>query len=643
MAGLRRASIRQRLRLIILLTSGLGLLAACSAFVLYDLSYQRQELLESHLTLARVLAENLASELTFDDRAAAGRSLEALRASDDVAAAAVYNASGHLVATYLSAEHPEAAPPTRPPPDQVGFSDDGLLIVRYIRQGDLRIGTIYLHAELSKLNAIARQHIIATIAVLLVCVLLTYALASLLQRVITVPLISLADTVREFATSQDTSIRAKKFADDELGALVDNFNELLGRIERDRELQARNDELKREKARIEAAARAKTEFLANMSHEIRTPMTAILGYIELLTDDGVADDERRIYNETIRRNGQHLLNIINDILDLSKIEAGKMRIERESCLLAEILDDLVALMSGRAREKGLEFSLEYKGKTPETIETDPTRLRQILINLVGNAVKFTSRGSVKLEVGLATRAPGEPPQIHFEVIDTGIGLRYDQIATIFDPFAQADNSTTREFGGTGLGLAISKRLAESLGGTVSVQSEEGRGSRFLVTIETGSLDDVALLDDRTDDLPQRKEALAEAPELGSGYVLLAEDGPDNQRLIKAFLTRGGFEVEVVGNGRMAVERALLADESGRPFDVILMDMHMPELDGYGATARLRRAGYERPIVALTAKAMKGNREECLSAGCDDYATKPIDRKRLLKLVTEYVKKVQSDS
>jgi len=410
-------------------------------------------------------------------------------------------------------------------------------------------------------------------------------------------------------------------------------------------------------AQAEAANRAKSEFLANMSHEIRTPMTAIMGYADLLTQEvmccptcGQHDrcekrSRAREYIQTLRRNGKHLLAIINDILDLSKIEAGKMEVERVEVSPCEVVQEVVSLMRSRAIDKGLTFEVEYVGPIPETIQSDPTRLRQILINLVGNAIKFTEVGGVQIVVRMADDFDAPNPHLVFEVIDTGVGMTPEQQANLFKPFTQADTSTTRKFGGTGLGLAISKRLAEMLGGDIRAESTLGEGSTFILTIETGPLAGVRKIENPQqvcllDDADAAKEPTA-VPKL-RGRILLAEDGPDNQRLISFVLETAGAEVVVAENGRVAVEKAFAALQEAAPFDLILMDIQMPEMDGYEATAELRRRGYEGPIIALTAHAMESDRRKCLEIGCDNFVTKPIDRRQLVALVANYLQGDEAD-
>ncbi len=398
--------------------------------------------------------------------------------------------------------------------------------------------------------------------------------------------------------------------------------------------------------RAEQAAQTKSNFLANMSHEIRTPMTAILGYTDLLLDSSNDHADSAHAVQTIKRNGEHLLTIINDILDISKLESGQMTVERILMSPHEVLSDVESLMRLKAEDKGLSFSVEFMGPVPATIESDPTRLRQILINLIGNAIKFTDEGGVRLIVKLVHENESEEPQLRFEIVDSGIGMSKEQIDTLFQPFHQADASTTRKYGGTGLGLTISRHFTELLGGDINITCIPGEGCTFFATIATGSMVGVRMIVGPVEEMPPVASpsspltpdtTLHTEPDspLGGLRLLLVEDGPDNQRLISFHLKKAGAEVEVAENGKIGFDLALEAQREAQPFAVILMDMQMPVMDGYTATEELRRSGYGRPIIALTAHAMAEDRHKCLEAGCDEYMTKPIDKAKLIEMVARY--------
>lgn len=395
--------------------------------------------------------------------------------------------------------------------------------------------------------------------------------------------------------------------------------------------------LKNAKAKAQAASDAKSQFLANMSHEIRTPMTAILGYADLLADE-VANPEapnRCIeYVNTIKRNGEHLLSIINDILDISKIEANKMEVESIVIDPEQIIKEVFALMQVKALDRQIDLRLYIDPSIPKFIQSDPTRIRQILTNLLGNAIKFTERGEVVLEVNTAL---SPTHQMEFIVRDTGIGMTPEQLERLFAAFYQADATTTRRFGGSGLGLQISKRLALMLGGDLIARSTYGQGSEFKFTLPVSEIV-----------RPHRTESIRRSSETGDSRlvpdqktpllgmkILLAEDGIDNQKLITFHLKKAGAEVTVVPNGKEAIQ-ALTVDGTvegslmnPNRFDLILTDMQMPEMDGYTAARLLRAKGCKLPILALTAHAMASDAATCIEAGCDEHLSKPIDRQQLV--------------
>ena len=388
----------------------------------------------------------------------------------------------------------------------------------------------------------------------------------------------------------------------------------------------------------ELANNAKSDFLANMSHEIRTPLIGIIGFADLLVEHGENFDaaQRADYLSCIQASGQHLLTLINDILDLSKIESEHLVLEYLDYSPHDLLAEVISVLRVRAAEKGIELTYEWSGPVPKSIRTDPTRLRQTLMNLAGNAIKFTQQGAVRLIARVETNDDGQS-LLRVDVVDTGIGIPKDKLETIFSPFSQADNSVTRRFGGTGLGLSISRRLATALGGTLTVESEVGSGSCFSLTVDAGDLSGIEMLETPPTDAiavsrPASNTTVESETVLAGIRVLLAEDGLINQKLITALLLQAGAaSVDVAENGAIAVNRA----ESSE-YDVILMDMQMPVVDGYAATTRLRDRGDNTPIIALTAHAMKGDREKCLQAGCTDHVTKPIVAEELIRHIATWV-------
>ncbi|MEJ5342608.1 MAG: ATP-binding protein [Thermogutta sp.] len=406
-------------------------------------------------------------------------------------------------------------------------------------------------------------------------------------------------------------------------------------------------ELEEARQEAQAALRAKDQFLASVTHELRTPLTAILGYAETLLIEGDlnrAPPTRIAAIQTILRNGQYLLQIINDLLELAKSEAGRLEINAQDCSLVELAEDVMQLMEIRARAKNLPLRLEIRGCVPRRIRIDPIRVRQILINLLGNAIKFTDSGSVRLVVQVPRSDDGQC-SLQFEVIDTGVGIPAEMCEKIFEPFHRGDASTNARFPGTGLGLAFSRSLARCLGGDITVVSEVGLGSNFRVTIPLGSADQFEWVDPAE----LRREAKAKenaSPESTKGgsrgcriraRVLLAEDANETRRLFQHILQSAGVEVSTAETGRDAVRKALENHVEGKPFDCILLDINLPDLEGYQVVRLLRESGYIAPVIALTAGTEPGERERCFMAGCDDFATKPLDRCTLLKLVAKYAR------
>ncbi len=402
---------------------------------------------------------------------------------------------------------------------------------------------------------------------------------------------------------------------------------------RKRQFQVRDLLCELEQSRQEAveANRAKSDFLANMSHEIRTPLGAVLGFTELVMDPAVSEREKQIYMVAVRRNGQVLSALIDDILDLSKVDAGRIETEKIEFSISEILSEIVSAVEPQVTKKGLIFNVERKQTKINNIISDPIRLKQILMNIIGNAVKFTSHGRVNVRLGFEP-VPNQSKEYRLtvEVEDTGIGISSNQIAQLFKPFTQADASSTRRYGGTGLGLVLSQKLSRLMGGDVRLKwSVPGGGSCFELTVQVG----VQIAKDAAQTVKSDARS-AELP-LKDARILVVDDSLDNQMLISQILKLLGAEVELANDGIEGIERAM----SGT-YDVILMDLQMPRLGGVEATKILRAKGYTRPIVALTAHALKEDRARCLSVGCTDYLTKPIQRTHLVQVLERVSRKPQ---
>jgi PAS domain S-box-containing protein len=430
----------------------------------------------------------------------------------------------------------------------------------------------------------------------------------------------------------DSQIRWLSFKSFAVRDSASRVHRIIGVAEDVTETRNSQNALKEAKEAADAANKAKSEFLANMSHEIRTPLGAIMGFAELVGNFQNSEEERQSALQAILRNGRQLSKIIDEILDLSKVEAGKLEIEEEEIELFPFVNDVTTLLGLQAKEKGIGLKIERNGRLPSKIRTDGTKFRQILINVAGNAVKFTDRGSVTIEI--SAQLHPYHSILYVRVTDTGLGLIKEQQERIFKPFVQADSSTRRRFGGTGLGLILSRRLAQLLGGGLKLAwSEEGRGSCFEISINIGPSDKLEISETEEDCQNESKMRRIQKviPRLDGTRILVVDDAPDNRLIVQKFLSHAGASVDYAEDGRTAAKLALEEE-----FDLIVMDIQMPEFDGYETISYIRRRGYTNPVIALSAHAMREDRERSISFGFNEHLSKPIDRKELLGTIRRLI-------
>jgi signal transduction histidine kinase/DNA-binding response OmpR family regulator len=629
MKSFRHSSIQRKLTAVILATICLALALVCAGFTLYQRASVRASMISELSALTDTLGANTAASLMFSDRKSAHDMLRALGGEQHIVAACLYDSQGKIFTEY---RRPQLASSFQMPEwhgDGAQFDSEHLRLSQNVSLEGTKVGSITIISDLGLLHAAFQHFARISALVLVVSIFLAFGVSSQLLRVITAPILELARLASGVSAGKDYSLRAVPQGDDEVGALVSSFNEMLEGIQqRDAALQSANEglearvlkrteEMRRARDAAEEASRVKSEFLANMSHEIRTPLNGIMGMTDLTLGTEITTEQRE-YLDTVKQSADSLLVVINDILDFSKIEAGKVDLELADFNLRDCLESTLKILAFRADEKGLELLCEIAPEVPEVVRGDSSRLRQIVTNLVGNAIKFTSEGEVTMKVEVKSQVD-DNCILQFTVSDTGIGIPQEKQALIFDPFSQADTSTTRKYGGTGLGLTISARLIELMGGEIRLESEVGRGAHFFFTVQM-----------KSSEMPIAVGSVAPPEILRAVKVLVVDDNRTNRRILDGMLKRWEMTPILVEGGEEAIAELSSAREAGEPYRLVLTDMHMPKMDGFTLVERIRH----RPelatatIMMLTSAGHRGDAERCKEVGVAAYLLKPIRQSEL---------------
>lgn len=642
-------SLGRKLVFIITGISGTALLIACLLVVSYDIHRFRVNQIEQLSLLADVLGQNSAAAMAFNDRQGAFEILTSSRVASSVAGICLYLNDGTSFARFD--RDPAWSCAKTPAKDGLFGSFGELTLVRPVMINGERVGTVVVHSHLRELRPRLLRYAAIIFCVLLNSSLIALFLAMKLQRVITRPVRRLLHIARAVSRTGDYSLRGQVETEDEIGELVTGFNEMLREIEsRDRQLEANQDILQHEVARqtadlrmlntdlraakdaAESASRAKSEFLANMSHEIRTPLNGVIGMLGLVLDSTLTSEQRE-YLLMAMGSGETLLRVINDILDFSKIESGKLELEETDFDLPELVREVVNMMAVPARQKQIELVCELKTGVLSWVRGDPARLRQVLFNLLGNAIKFTSAGEVVVEVSQRGSVNGKH-EILFRVADTGIGIPPEKHAAIFHPFSQADSSTTRRYGGTGLGLTIVARLVSMMGGRIWLESEVGKGSTFQFTVALGAAESV-----------QRSiKPVADAQFRGL-RVLVVDDNDTNRRIVQSACTAWGMRCETTSAAQMALAMLADAKSAGAGYQLAIVDCHMPVMDGFELIGLIRADSRlaDLSVIMLSSADQQGDIARCREVGVDCYLVKPVHNTELRSAIEIVLQKSNSAS